>query len=178
MDIQTIDGAYQQLQSQAQETIGEIKDLAGKLQAAAQGGDQNAREWLLDLKGVALAIQAEQTQVAGLLQALHGFVANQSDTFAVPQVRPAAPPPVPAPPPSAYASQGFAQPAYAQPAYAQPYGQGMGQGMNQGMNQGYAPGFGPQAGGLLGSFLNSGFGRAIEMGAGFGIGSDLINALF
>jgi hypothetical protein len=27
-------------------------------------------------------------------------------------------------------------------------------------------------------FLNSGFGRAIEMGAGFGIGDDLINKLF
>jgi hypothetical protein len=31
---------------------------------------------------------------------------------------------------------------------------------------------------MLGSFLNSGFGRAIEMGAGFGIGDDLINKIF
>ena len=33
-------------------------------------------------------------------------------------------------------------------------------------------------GGMLGSFLNSGFGRAIEMGAGFGVGNDLINKIF
>jgi hypothetical protein len=32
--------------------------------------------------------------------------------------------------------------------------------------------------GGLGGFLNSGFGRAIEMGAGFGIGDDLINSIF
>lgn len=32
--------------------------------------------------------------------------------------------------------------------------------------------------GMLGGFLNSGFGRAIEMGAGFGIGDDLINKTF
>ncbi|MHB8569482.1 MAG: hypothetical protein ACYC97_04695 [Metallibacterium sp.] len=31
--------------------------------------------------------------------------------------------------------------------------------------------------GALGGFLNSGFGRAIEMGAGFGIGDDLINSI-
>lgn len=33
-------------------------------------------------------------------------------------------------------------------------------------------------GGFLSEFMNSGFGRAIEMGAGFGIGDDLINKLF
>ena len=31
---------------------------------------------------------------------------------------------------------------------------------------------------MLGSFMNSGFGRALEMGAGFGIGDDLINSIF
>ncbi|HQU01369.1 MAG TPA: hypothetical protein PLI12_02855, partial [Acetobacteraceae bacterium] len=68
MDIQTIDQNYSQLQSQAQQTIQELKDLATKLQASAQGGNQDAREWLLDLKSIALAIQAEQNQVANLLQ--------------------------------------------------------------------------------------------------------------
>jgi len=33
-------------------------------------------------------------------------------------------------------------------------------------------------GGMLGNFLNSGFGRAIEMGAGFGIGDELIKKIF
>jgi hypothetical protein len=35
-----------------------------------------------------------------------------------------------------------------------------------------------QGGGILGGFMNSGFGRAIAMGAGFGIGDDLINSIF
>ena len=43
------------------------------------------------------------------------------------------------------------------------------------------PAYGHQYGGRgggLGGFLNSGFGRAIEMGAGFGLGDDLINSIF
>jgi uncharacterized phage infection (PIP) family protein YhgE len=39
----------------------------------------------------------------------------------------------------------------------------------------------PQQGGLLGTlngFLGSGFGRAMEMGAGVGLGEDLINKIF
>ena len=146
MDIATIDSQYQQLQSQAQDTITELRTLAGKLQAAAQAGNQDAREWLLDLKSVTLSIQAEQNQVALLLQALHGFIASQAP--AVPQ--PAQPGP-------------WGQPAAAPPMSMPAYGQQ------------------PQpggVGGVLGSFLNSGFGRAIEMGAGFGIGDDLINRIF
>ena len=141
MDIQTIDNQYGQLQSQAQQTISELQSLAQRLQAAAQAGDQNAREWFLDLKSIALAIQAEQNQVANLLQSLHGFVANQMQ--------------------SPQASPWGAQPGYPPPGYApQPA---------------YPP---PQQGGILGSFLNSGFGRALEMGAGFGIGDELINKIF
>lgn len=140
MDIQTIDNQYGQLQSQAQQTVAELQALAQKLQAAAQAGDQNAREWFLDLKSIALAIQAEQNQVANLLQALHGFVANQ-----MPQ----------------QASPWGAQPGYPPPGYAQ--------------QPAYPP---QQQGGILGGFLNSGFGRALEMGAGFGLGDDLINKIF
>ena len=89
MDVATIDQQYQQLQSQAQETIQEIRDLAGKLSDAAKAGNQDAKEWLLDLKSVALAIQAEQNQVGLLLQALHGFAANQGQALAqVPQQGP------------------------------------------------------------------------------------------
>jgi uncharacterized phage infection (PIP) family protein YhgE len=33
-------------------------------------------------------------------------------------------------------------------------------------------------GGLFGNFLGGGFGRAIEMGAGIGLGEDLINSIF
>ncbi|HET9147841.1 MAG TPA: hypothetical protein VFN77_07320 [Acetobacteraceae bacterium] len=146
MDVQTIDNQYQQLQGQAQQTVQELKDLAGKLQTAAQGGNQDAREWLLDLKSIALAIQAEQNQVANLLQALHGFVANQAQQqSSVPQTQP------------------WGQPQYPQQGYPQGYPQ-----------QGYPQ----QQGGLLGGFMNSGFGRAIAMGAGFGIGDDIINSIF
>lgn len=140
MDIQTIDNQYSQLQSQAQQTVAELQALGQKLQAAAQAGDQNAREWFLDLKSIALAVQAEQNQVTNLLQALHGFVANQMQPQ---QATPWGGQP-------GYAPQGYAP----QPAYPQ------------------------QSGGILGNFLNSGFGRALEMGAGFGIGDDLINKIF
>ncbi|MDA8050611.1 MAG: hypothetical protein M0002_11495 [Rhodospirillales bacterium] len=151
MDIQTIDQEYQQLQTQAQETIGEIKDLAGKLSAAAQGGNQDAKEWLLDLKSVALAIQAEQNQVGLLLQALHGFVANQAQAMIQAPAQQAGP--------------------WGSPAQGPPPGSGYPGGFGAGP-------VGGGVGGMLGNFLNSGFGRALEMGAGFGIGSDLINQIF
>jgi hypothetical protein len=153
MDVQTIDQAYQQLQNQSQGTVQEITALANKLQTVAQTGNQDAREWLLDLKSIALAIQAEQNQVGLLLQAIHGFVANQT---AVAQTQPMQP------------SGPWGQPPAAPAGYPPGYGQ--------------QPGYGqPQTGGvggMLSSFLNSGFGRAIEMGAGFGIGDDLINKIF
>jgi len=44
------------------------------------------------------------------------------------------------------------------------------------MPVGYASAGG--GGGMLGSFLNSGFGRAMELGAGIGLGEDLINSIF
>jgi uncharacterized phage infection (PIP) family protein YhgE len=163
MDIQTIDTQYQQLQNQSQQTVQEIRDLATKLQTAAQAGNQDAREWLLDLRSIALAIQAEQNQVSNLLQALHNFVANQNQMASVPQTAPQ--PSYGQPIPMPNLQGGFGQP-YPQQAYPQ---------------QGYPPQGYPQqqgGGGLLGSFLNSGFGRALEMGAGFGIGDDLINKIF
>ena len=151
MDVETIDRQYQQLQTQAQQTAAELTKLAGKLQTSAQGGNQDAREWLLDLREVALAMQAEQNQVGALLQALHAFVMNQAQQMtSVPQT---APSPWDAAPQAA--PQGYPPPGYQQPAYPQ-----------------------QQSGGILGSFMNSGFGRALEMGAGFGIGDDLINSIF
>jgi hypothetical protein len=148
MDIQTIDNQYGQLQSQAQQTVGELQALAQKMQAAAQAGNMDAREWLLDLRSIALAIRAEQSQVANLLQSIHNMVAAQ----AVPQQQgPWGNQPMP---PQGYPQQGYPQqPGY---GYAQP----------------------PQQGGIFGAFLNSGFGRALEMGAGFGLGEDIIDKIF
>ncbi|MCB5943889.1 hypothetical protein [Acidocella sp. KAb 2-4] len=147
MDIQTIDNQYGQLQTRSQQTVGELQGLAQKLQAAAQAGNMDAREWLLDLRGVALAIKAEQDQVANLLQAIHNMLAAQPVPQSVPQAMPQSPWGAP----QGYPQQGGYPP------------------------QGYAQ---PQQGGLLGAFLNSGFGRALEMGAGFGIGEDIINKIF
>ncbi|WP_428377281.1 hypothetical protein [Lichenicoccus sp.] len=157
MDVQTIDQSYQQLQGQSQQTVQALQTLGNKLQTAAAGGDQQAREWLLDLRELALSFRSEQDQVTNLLQALHGFVANQA------QMQQASPPP---PQGNWGQSPGYApQPGYPQqqPGYAQAGG----------FMGGAAP-----AGGMIGNFLNSGFGRAIEMGAGFGIGDDLINKIF
>ncbi len=144
MDIQTIDQQYQQLQTEAQQVGTQLQTLAGKLQTAAQGGNQDAREWLLDLRELALNIQAEQQQTGQLLQAIHAMWQNQ-------------------------AQQMQAMPAAMQPGYL-PAGMAAAAPMQQ-----------QQPGGLLGAldgFLNSGFGRAVEMGAGVGLGDDLINKLF
>jgi hypothetical protein len=135
VDIQTIDQQYNQLQQEAQQVAQGIQVLAQKLKAASDNGDQNAREYLLDLRELAMNIQQEQQQVMAVMQAVHQAMQNQGQ-------------------------QPGWQPGYPQtpqPSYGQPQQQG---------------------GGFLSEFLNSGFGRAIEMGAGFGIGDDLINKLF
>jgi len=143
MDIQTIDNAYAQLQQQAGQTSQKLQMLASKLQAAAGAGDQNAREWMLDLREVALAVQAEENQVGALLQAMHNFAVS---TMQQPQYPAAQPGYVPQTP-------GYAPPP---PGYAYP----------------------TQGGNPVSGFLNSGFGRAVEMGLGFGLGDDLINKIF
>jgi hypothetical protein len=161
MDVQSVDAAYGQLQTQADTTIQELKALAGKLQTASQAGNPDAREWLLDLREIALAVQAEQNQVFNLLQQLHGFVENQ--TRAV-QTLPAS---VPQSLPQAGWQQQPQQPNYPPQGYPQ-----------QAYPQGYQGGYPQQGGGVLGGLFNSGFGRAILTGAGFGIGDDLINKIF
>jgi hypothetical protein len=145
MDIQTIDNAYAQLQQEAAQTSQKLQTLASKLQAAAQSGDQNAREWMLDLREIALAVQAEENQVGALLQAMHGFAVSTMQ-----QSQPQYIAPTPGYPPQV-------------PGYpAQPPGYG----------------YPPQGGNPMSGFLNSGFGRAVEMGLGFGLGDDLINKIF
>ncbi|HEY3609830.1 MAG TPA: hypothetical protein VGL06_20185 [Pseudonocardiaceae bacterium] len=127
MDIQTIDQNYQQLQQQSQQTVQAITNLAQKLQTAANNGDQQAREWLLDLKEITLGFQQEQNQVTLLLQSIHQFVANQSQQQ----------PPVYQQPPQ------YQQPMYQQPVYQQPmYGGGYGGFMGSSFGQAIATGAG------------------------------------
>ena len=151
MDPETVDQNYAQLQQQAQQTVAQIQTLAGKLQSAAAAGDQNAREWMLDLKEIALGIQQEQGQVSLLLQSIHSMVDNHVQTMGQPGYQQPGYQP-------GYQSQ-YQQPGYQQPGYQQSqYQQG--------------------SGGMLQQFLGGGFGRAIVTGAGFGIGDDIINKIF
>lgn len=151
MDVETIEQNYRQLESQSQQTIQALTALAQKLQTAAQAGDPNAREWMLDLREIALGIKEEQNQVSALLQAIHGFAATQLQ----------------APPP----------PASSQAPYQQPYQQ-MPYQQQVPPPQYPQPGYPGGGGGMLQRFLGGGVGRAIATGAGFGIGDDLINHLF
>lgn len=98
MDIETIDTNYQQLQKESQDTVASLTTLAGKLKVAADGGDANAREWMLDLKEIALSIQEEETQTTALLQSIHDFVVKELQS--PPPVAPA-----PAPAPAQYPQQ-------------------------------------------------------------------------
>jgi hypothetical protein len=152
VDPQTVDQNYAQLQQQGQQTAALIQTLAGKLQAAAAAGDMNAREWMLDLREVALGVQQEEGQVSLLLQSIHSMVDNHVQSTGQP----------------GYQQQGYQQPqpGYQQQAYQQPQYQQQGGMMGGG------------GGGMLQSFLGGGFGRAIVTGAGFGIGDDIINKIF
>jgi hypothetical protein len=155
VDPQTIDQNYAQLQQQGQQTASLLQTLAGKLQTAAAAGDSNAREWMLDLKEIALGVQQEEGQVSLLLQSIHSMVDNHLQSTGQP----------------GYQQQGYQQPQYQQQGYQQPQYQQQGGGMAGlgGMGSG---------GGMLQSFLGGGFGRAIVSGAGFGIGDDIINKIF
>jgi uncharacterized protein YhaN len=138
MDTSTIDQAYGQLQAEFQDVAKSVQALAEKLQTAAQGGDENAREWLLDLKQIALDVKDEQVQVNALLQAIHGYIdASNQQVQQMPQ----------------------------QVVQQMPQ---MGGGLFGGRG----------GGGMFGNFLGGGFGRAIEMGAGIGLGEDIINSIF
>jgi len=134
---ETVDSEYSKLEQEAGDVAQAVSAFSQKLQDAAAAGDNSAREWLLDLKSIALQIQQEQLQMQSLLQAMHDFTMDHL---------------------SGASGQ---QPQYApQPAYAA------------------QPGYGYQqagAGGLFSRFCGGGFGRAIAMGAGFGIGDDIIN---
>ncbi|WP_216897889.1 hypothetical protein [Nocardia alni] len=159
MDADTVDRDWNALQQQAQKTAQLFETLAGKLQAAAGAGDQNAREWLLDLKEAALAVHQEESQAAQVMQSVHALIDNHVNQApsGYPQ-QPGYPQQQPYPP----------QPQYQQPQYQQGYPQ-----------QGYPQQqYGGQGGGMLHRFLGSGFGSAMAMGAGFGIGDDLINDIF
>ncbi|MCY0879063.1 MAG: hypothetical protein OWU84_09015 [Firmicutes bacterium] len=81
MDVATIDRTYAQLQQESQNVTEALKTLADKLQKAANAGNMEAKEWLLDLKSLALTIQQEQMQMQSLMQAIHQTVQNQAPHY-------------------------------------------------------------------------------------------------
>jgi hypothetical protein len=121
VDVATIDNEYQQLQQESQQLTQAIQEFAGKLQTASSAGDAQAKEWVLDLKGIALQIQQEELQVQALLQALHGFAVNNI---------PEAPPIQPAP------AVQVAAPAQGGGILSHFMGGGFGQAMTQGIGMG------------------------------------------
>ena len=85
VDVQSVEQQYGLLQQESLDLTQEIQSFATKLQAAGAAGDGQAKEWVLDLKSIALAIQQEQLQMQGLLQALHDFVVSAPQAAPVPQ---------------------------------------------------------------------------------------------
>jgi hypothetical protein len=87
VDPETVDQSYAQLQQEGQQTAALIQTLASKLQTAAAAGDANAREWMLDLKEIAIGVQQEEGQVSLLLQSIHAMVDShvQANAVAPPQ---------------------------------------------------------------------------------------------
>ena len=139
MDVDTVDQEFQQLQQEAQQTTQAVQLLAGKLQTAGDAGNAQAKEWILDLKGIALQIQQEQLQVQALLQALHGFAVNNLQP----------PPPASVQPEAQLQS---APPAQSGGVLSRFRGGNFGQAMTQGVGMGV--GFG-----LADSMINSIFGN-------------------
>ncbi len=76
MDIATVEQQYNQLQMEAQGVSQGLQSLATKLKAAADSGNTDAREWLLDLRELAVNIQQEQQQTMTVMQSVHQAVQN------------------------------------------------------------------------------------------------------
>lgn len=85
MDYQTAENQALQLQQQAYQVSQEIKSLADKLQARIQ--DQNlARELMLDLRQVALAVQQQNQSALGLIDQMAQYIHTlESNLGAFPQ---------------------------------------------------------------------------------------------
>ncbi len=77
MNPETIDSEYAKLEQQGDQVSQAVTAFSDKLQHAADSGDASAREWLLDLKSLALEVQQEQLQMQALLQAVHDFAASE-----------------------------------------------------------------------------------------------------
>jgi hypothetical protein len=130
MDYQTAESQAVQLQNQANQVGQQLRQLADKLQAKISD-PVLARELMLDLREVAIAVQQQNQSALMIIQQMAQYIHALESNLAT-QAQPA------------FQPRGWA---------AQPY---------------------PSAsGGFMGN-LASGFG----LGAGFGLGEDLVNDIF
>jgi hypothetical protein len=120
-----VDREYERLEQQARKTADLIKALGQKLSARAAEGDQNAREWGLDLREVALAVKDEEQQMRVLLNALDQVADAQAREFAN--------------------RQSYRQPVYYDSGYGRGYGGGFfGGGFGQALAMGAGFGLGEE----------------------------------
>ncbi|HZP71960.1 MAG TPA: hypothetical protein VFA97_01145 [Gaiellaceae bacterium] len=148
MDAQTIDQEYEKLQTEFQDVATSVQTLAEKLQTAAQGGDANATAWLADLKQIALDISDEQIQANTLLTAIHGFITSAASGA------------------DAEGKEPLFAPGHEPEQQAPP------------PRAGGLFGGGMFGGPMMGGYMGGGFARAMEMGAGVGLGQTLVNSIF
>ncbi len=160
MDTQTIDQEYEKLEGEFEDVAKTVQGLVEKMQAAEKAGDANATAWLGDMKLIVQDISDEQTQAKVLLLAIHGFIKEAA-------AAPASAGSEEKPPLFAPGHEPEEQPQQ-QPVYRQPgmFGGMMGGGMMMG---------GPM---MMGGYMGGGFARAMEMGAGIGLGQSLISSIF
>ena len=163
MDATTIDHEFEQLQAEFEDVRKTVEGLATKMQAAEKAGDQNAAEWLGDLKRVAQDIDDEQAQVKALLLAIHGFIGGVAQEH--------------------QASGGEEKAPLFAPGYEPKEGEAPQQpaaqrhGMLGGMLGGMMGG-GMMGGGMFGGYYGGGFGRAMEMGMAMNLGANLVSSIF
>ena len=67
MDTSAVARAQAELRQSSSNTTSLLDGLAAKLKAAADAGDQHAREWQLDLREVSLAVREESSLAASLV---------------------------------------------------------------------------------------------------------------
>lgn len=73
MDYQMAEQQFSQFQTQSQNTIQQLQQLAQKMRAAAPD-ESTGREWAMDLRELAMAIQQQNQTITMLLQQMGQYI--------------------------------------------------------------------------------------------------------